>query len=104
MIGRSKKSVQTTLQLVFFLLVTLVFLVYISYFIVSESRKIPVERIRQSEIGDGRIFSGEQALKLGLIDSFGYFRDAVDAALFESVLIDLEREGFFHREGDLLVP
>ena len=48
--------------------------------IVSESRKIPVERIRQSEIGDGRVFSGEQALKLGLVDSFGYFRDAVDAA------------------------
>ncbi|MBQ9337307.1 MAG: signal peptide peptidase SppA [Lentisphaeria bacterium] len=48
--------------------------------IVAESRKIPAERIRQSEIGDGRVFSGEQALKLGLIDSFGYFRDAVDTA------------------------
>ena len=48
--------------------------------IVAESRKIPAERIRQTEIGDGRVFSGEQALKLGLIDSFGYFRDAVDAA------------------------
>ncbi len=40
MIGRSKRSVQTTLQLVFFLLVTVVFLVYISYFIISESHKI----------------------------------------------------------------
>ena len=48
--------------------------------IVAESRKIPVDRIRQSEIGDGRVFSSEQALKLGLIDSFGYFRDAVDTA------------------------
>ena len=43
MIGRSKKSVQTTLQLVFFLLVTVVFLVYISYFIISESRKIKTQ-------------------------------------------------------------
>lgn len=40
MIGRSKKSLQNALQLIFFLLVTLVFLVYISYFIISESRKI----------------------------------------------------------------
>ena len=43
MIGRSKKSVQTTLQFVFFLLVTLVFLVYISYFIISESHKIKTQ-------------------------------------------------------------
>ena len=40
MIGRSKKSVRNTLQLVFFLLVTVVFLVYISYFVLSESHRI----------------------------------------------------------------
>lgn len=40
MIGHRKKSLQNTLQLVFFLIVTLVFLVYISYFIISESHKI----------------------------------------------------------------
>ncbi|MBQ7581964.1 MAG: sensor histidine kinase, partial [Lachnospiraceae bacterium] len=43
MIGRSKRSVQTTLQLVFFLLVTVVFLVYISYFVISESHKIKTQ-------------------------------------------------------------
>ena len=43
MIGKSKKSVRTTLQFVFFLLVTAVFLVYISYFIISESRKIKTQ-------------------------------------------------------------
>ena len=48
--------------------------------IVAESRKIPVEKIRSSEIGDGRIFDGAQAKKLGLVDSLGYFRDAVDIA------------------------
>ncbi len=48
--------------------------------IVAESRKIPVEKIRSTEIGDGRIFDGVQAKKLGLVDSLGYFRDAVDAA------------------------
>lgn len=46
--------------------------------IVAESRKIPVEKIRMTEIGDGRIFDGEQALKLKLVDSLGYFRDAVE--------------------------
>ncbi|MBO4649125.1 MAG: signal peptide peptidase SppA [Lentisphaeria bacterium] len=49
--------------------------------IVAESRKIPVEKIRTTEIGDGRIFDGEQALKLGLVDSLGYFRDAEEAAV-----------------------
>ena len=31
-------------------------------------------------------------------------RDAVDPALFDSILADLQSEGFFHRDGDLLVP
>ena len=31
-------------------------------------------------------------------------RDAVEPALCESILADLESEGFFRREGDLLVP
>ncbi|MCR4739933.1 MAG: histidine kinase [Lachnospiraceae bacterium] len=40
MFGRNKRSVQTTLMLVFFLLISVVFLAYISYFIISESNKI----------------------------------------------------------------
>ena len=48
--------------------------------IVAESRKIPLGKIRSTEIGDGRIFDGVQAKKLGLVDSLGYFRDAVNAA------------------------
>ncbi|MCR5302349.1 MAG: histidine kinase [Lachnospiraceae bacterium] len=40
MIGRSKKSVQTALQFVFFLLIVAVFLAYMSYFIISEYGKI----------------------------------------------------------------
>ncbi len=41
--GRNKKSVQTTLQLVFFFLILAIFLAYISYFIVSESKKIKTQ-------------------------------------------------------------
>jgi len=48
--------------------------------IVSRSRNIPVEKIRNSIIGDGRVFDGKQALALGLVDSLGYFRDAVAVA------------------------
>lgn len=45
---------------------------------VSEGRRIPVEEVRK--IADGRIFSGEQALKNKLVDRLGNFQDAVAAA------------------------
>lgn len=37
--------------------------------VVSESRNIPAEKV--DEIADGRIYTGEQALELGLIDEIG---------------------------------
>lgn len=36
---------------------------------VSESRKIPIDSVRA--IADGRVFSGRQALKIGLVDTLG---------------------------------
>ncbi len=48
--------------------------------VVSLGRKIPIETIRTTEIGDGRVFDGEQALKLKLVDSLGYFEDATKLA------------------------
>ena len=48
--------------------------------IVAESRKIPAEKIRGGVIGDGRIFDGEEARRLGLVDRLGYFSDAVKIA------------------------
>lgn len=45
---------------------------------VSEGRKIKVEKIK--EIADGRIFSGEQAFEIGLIDDLGGFEEAKDLA------------------------
>ena len=44
---------------------------------VSESRGIPMEKLRNSDICDGRILSGAQAKKAGLVDTLGYFADAV---------------------------
>jgi len=54
--------------------------------IVAASRRIPADKIRNSEIGDGRIFDGIQAKELGLVDSLGYFRDAVRIAADQAKL------------------
>ncbi|PMP67980.1 MAG: signal peptide peptidase SppA [Thermodesulfobacterium geofontis] len=45
---------------------------------ISEERKIPLEKVR--EFADGRIFTGEEALSLGLVDKLGNFWDAVEEA------------------------
>lgn len=45
---------------------------------ISEERKIPLEKVK--EFADGRIFTGEEALSLGLIDKLGNFWDAVEEA------------------------
>jgi protease-4 len=45
---------------------------------VSSGRKLPVEDVVR--LADGRIYSGEQALQLGLLDSLGNFTDAANLA------------------------
>ena len=45
---------------------------------VAEGRKLPEARVR--EIAKGRVWTGEQAQKLGLVDQVGGFYDAVDKA------------------------
>lgn len=45
---------------------------------VAEGRKLPPERVR--EIAKGRVWTGEQALQLGLVDELGGFYQAVDKA------------------------
>jgi protease-4 len=46
--------------------------------VISEGRGIPEERVR--EIADGRVYSGLQAKRLGLVDSFGGLDEASDIA------------------------
>lgn len=49
--------------------------------IVADGRKnLTVEKIKNTIVGDGRIFDGEEALKLGLVDQLGFFEDAIDKA------------------------
>jgi len=45
---------------------------------VAEGRRMPEKEVRA--IADGRIFSGEQAHKLGLLDSLGSMEDAIALA------------------------
>ncbi len=68
---------------------------------VSKERKIPLSKVK--EIADGRIFTGQEALKLGLIDKIGNFWDAVEEAkrlakIKKFVLIYLpEKKGFLSK-------
>lgn len=49
--------------------------------LVAEGRAdLTVSDIKNSEIGDGRVLTGQQALKLGLVDQLGFYEDAVDKA------------------------
>jgi protease-4 len=45
---------------------------------VSDGRKIPIEDVRK--IADGRIFSGNQAAKIGLVDEIGDLEHAIKVA------------------------
>lgn len=45
---------------------------------VAEGRKMDLAKVR--EIADGRIFSGEQALEVGLVDEIGNIEDAIATA------------------------
>src|SRR5690606_25010064 len=45
---------------------------------VAEGRKLPLERVQ--EIAKGRIWSGEDALEIGLVDALGGFDVALDLA------------------------
>jgi protease-4 len=46
--------------------------------LVADSRGMDVEEVRS--LADGRVFSGLQAVELGLIDNIGYLDDAIAAA------------------------
>lgn len=45
---------------------------------VARNRKIPLEKMRR--LAEGRIYTGEEAKKLGLVDEFGNLPDAIEKA------------------------
>jgi protease-4 len=52
---------------------------------VSKNRKIKTETVRT--LADGRVFTGRQALKAGLIDKLGGLQEAVDEAKMKAGLV-----------------
>ncbi len=74
---------------------------------VSKSRKIPAEKVRS--FADGRIYTGRQALKLGLVDKIGGLEDAIEMAKTRARITDEPRiikpkkeKGLFESLGRLL--
>lgn len=47
----------------------------------NQNKNLTVEYIKNSIVGDGRVFSGQEALVMGLVDRLGYYSDAVDEAI-----------------------
>jgi protease IV len=45
---------------------------------VARNRKLPLEKVRA--LADGRIFTGQEAKELGLVDALGNFNDAIERA------------------------
>ena len=64
---------------------------------IAEARALPVETV--SELADGRIYSGEQALEVGLIDNLGNFTDAITLAA-EMGGLDTENPQLIYPKAD----
>jgi protease-4 len=68
--------------------------------VVAAGRRLPEERVR--ELADGRLYTGEQARELGLVDQVGYLDDAIAAAkslagLDDAAVVAYDRGGHGHR-------
>src|SRR2546422_10734543 len=61
--------------------------------VIQEGRRnLTPEEIRK--LADGRIYSGEQAKALGLVDSVGYLDDAIELAKRQAGLTDARAGGY----------
>lgn len=58
--------------------------------VVSDGRNIPLENIVDGKIGDGRVFLGEEAVELGLVDELGNINNAIEYAAELANIIDYE--------------
>ncbi|MEB3187270.1 MAG: signal peptide peptidase SppA [bacterium] len=69
--------------------------------LVASQRKLSEMRVR--ELGGGRVYTGEQALGLGLVDATGGFGDALHEALDRAHLVDQPHLVAFHPRRDPLL-
>lgn len=56
--------------------------------VVAQGRDLP--RSQVLEVADGRVFTGRQALELGLVDQLGSYHDALDTAAELAGLVDYQ--------------
>ena len=68
--------------------------------IVAEGRDMPIDQVR--ELADGRIYTGERAVELGLADAIGYQKEAVAKAGQLGEIEGEPRVVRFKKEGGLL--
>lgn len=64
--------------------------------IVAEGRDLPLNKVKQ--IAEGRVWSGLEAQRLGLVDNLGYLEDAITVA---ATLAELDTPSSFYVEPDL---
>jgi len=57
--------------------------------IVADGRDLPSEAVR--ELADGRVYTGQQALELGLVDELGNLSEAIDVAAEIGGIVDEPR-------------
>ena len=62
--------------------------------LIVQSRKLPEDRVRA--LADGRVYTADQALRLGLVDRIGYLEDVVKLAK-EKAKLDEARVVMYHR-------
>lgn len=65
--------------------------------VVVAGRRMPEERVRT--LADGRVYTGVEAQKLGLVDEVGYLEDALDAAKAMACLKDARVIAYDRCEG-----
>ena len=68
--------------------------------IVARGRNLPEEQVR--ELADGRIYTGQKALELGLVDALGYQQDAIEAAARLGNIDGEARVLHYRRRGSFL--
>jgi protease-4 len=66
---------------------------------VAEGRNMPAERVK--ELADGRIYTGNQAKELGLVDELGNYYDAINMAARMAGITGEPRVKSYYKPGPL---
>jgi protease-4 len=65
--------------------------------VVAKGRNLPEDKVKK--LADGRIYTGQEAKKLGLVDEVGYLEDALHTALDMAGIQDAKVVAYDRGEG-----